>query len=161
MEYWSKIPISFNSIHEFGEPENEYPKEKVICIWYDMYSKLENVMEYWSNRTTLQSSEESFSFLLSHLDIRCISTYFSKLHSIQYSHICSLIHCKYIYNNSWIWTPMASNMHILWVLEVWELVFDPFSIMRLLQKLLWWSFLFSQIKQGWCWMWLIVIFNFR
>ena len=96
MEYWSKIPISFHSIHEFGEPENVDPKKKVICILYDMCSKLENLMEYWSNGTTLQSSEESSSLLLSHLDIRCISTYFPKLHSIQYSDRCSLMHCKYI-----------------------------------------------------------------
>ena len=47
-----------------------------------MCSKLENLMEYWSNGTTLQSSEESSSLLLSHLDIRCISTYFPKLHSM-------------------------------------------------------------------------------
>lgn len=87
-----------------------------------MCSKLENLMEYWSNGTTLQSSEKSSSLLLSHLDIRCISTYFSKLHSIQYGDRCSLIHCKYIGNNLWIWMPMASNM--LWVWEVWELNCD-------------------------------------
>ena len=39
-----------------------------------MCNRLENLMEYWSKETTLQSSEESSSLFLTHLDIRASYT---------------------------------------------------------------------------------------